>query len=260
MGDGAVELTFSMFLIVCPMVFLAAFIDSIAGGGGLISLPAYYLAGLSPVMAAGTNKLSAMVGTSVSAVQYIRSGSVNWKVALSAVAGAVPGSMLGARLLSMIPETTTRIAMLCVLPVIAFFVLRKKDSMEPRNLLSPAAVIPVCFLIGLVIGTYDGMIGPGTGTFLILFFLKITGLKGLQSVGSARLVNLSSNIGAFVTMVIGGNVLYPLGIAACVFSIAGNYFGAKCALKSGMKVIRKLLIVVLCLIFAKMLYDLISAG
>ena len=253
------ELNLSMFLIVCPLVFLSQFIDAIAGGGGLISLPAYYLAGLSPVLAAGTNKLSAVIGTGVSAVQYAKKKCIDWNVVLYSAIGAIPGSIIGARLLQVVPENTARIVMICILPVIAFFVLRNKESLKPTCLVPPKAMIPACFLIGLGIGVYDGLIGPGTGTFLILCFLKILGMDGMKPLGCARCVNFASNIGAVTTLFVSGNVLYSLGLAAAVFSVLGNLLGVRCAMKGGMKLIRKLLIVVLCLIFVKLAYDVFTS-
>lgn len=244
-----------MLLIVCPLVFLASFIDSIAGGGGLISLPAYYLAGLPPVLAAGTNKLSAMLGTSVSAYSYAKKGCIDWKTALCATAGAIPGSILGAALLQIIPQETARLAIVLALPVIAFFVLRKKDSLTPKRRVSEKMALPACFLIGLVIGVYDGLIGPGTGTFLILLFITVVGVDQMKALGCARIVNLSSNIGALFSMALGGHVMYPLGLCAAVFAALGNFLGARCALRGGVRLVRKLLLIVLALIFLKLLYD-----
>lgn len=244
-----------MLLIVCPLVFLAAFIDSIAGGGGLISLPAYYLAGLPPVLASGTNKLSAMLGACVSTYTYARRGCMRWRVVVLAALGALPGSVLGARLLQIVPQDTARIVIILVLPVIAFFVLRSRNSLTPRKRVSDKLAGVTCFLIGLVIGVYDGLIGPGTGTFLILLFISVLGVEQMQALGCARAVNLASNIGALCTMVIGGHVLYGLGLCAAAFSVLGNYLGARCALKGGIRLVKRLLVMVLILIFIKLMVD-----
>lgn len=244
-----------MLLIVCPLVFLASFIDSIAGGGGLISLPAYYLAGLPPVLASGTNKLSAMLGTSVSAYSYAKKGCIDWRCALYATVGAVPGSVLGAALLQIVPQDVARLAIVLALPIIAFFVLRKKDSLTPHRRVRERLVPLACLLIGLIIGIYDGLIGPGTGTFLILLFISVVGVDQMKALGCARVVNLSSNIGALISMAAGGHVLYPLGLCAAAFAALGNFLGARCALKGGIRFVRKLLLIVLALIFLKLLYD-----
>ncbi len=116
-----------MFAIVCPLCFLAGFVDSVAGGGGLISLPAYYLAGLPPVLAAGTNKLSACLGTLAASGQFLKGKQVALPVALLAALGAFPGSWLGTAVLQRIPEETIRVMMIAAIPVVAVVVLRKKS-------------------------------------------------------------------------------------------------------------------------------------
>lgn len=251
-------LTLETYLLVCPLVFLAGFIDSIAGGGGLISLPAYYLAGLPVPLAAGTNKMGAFAGTAVATAKYAHSGHIPWKEGLAAVAGSLPGSYLGAELLLVLPERYVMIGVLAALPLVAAFVLLNKDSLKPRKGLAGRARYWACFLIGLVIGTYDGLIGPGTGTFLQLLFVSLVGMEALKASGAARLVNLCSNIGALVSLIIAGKVLYALALPAAAFGMAGNYLGSTLAIKKGSKLIRALLIVVLMLLMATLLYRLVS--
>ena len=253
------EVTAQMFFVMCPLVFLAGFIDSMAGGGGLISLPAYYLIGLPPTLAAGTNKLSSMLGTAMSTFSYAKNRTIDYKVGLYSVLGAIPGSVLGAKLLQIVPKEYAQTVIVLALPFIAFFVLRSKNSLTPVCRVDKRFATLASFLIGLVIGTYDGMIGPGTGTFLIMLFLALLGTPQMHAIGTARIVNLASNIGALVSfMLAGGSVLYVLGLTAGAFSILGNYLGAKCAIKGGMKFVRKLLIVVLIAIFLKLICDLVG--
>ncbi len=250
-------LTWQAYLIVCPLIFFAALVDSVAGGGGLISLPAYYLAGLSPVLASGSNKMSATLGAITAAGRYARAKKIPWREALAALTGAVPGSYLGAYLLALTPPDTARLIVVCALPLIAAFVMRRRD-MTPKKIVPDRWSLPACLLVGLVIGVYDGLIGPGTGTFLTLIFCSLLGMDLLNAAGSARLVNLGSNLGALAAMIIGGHVLYALALPAAAFSVAGSYVGAGLALKKGPALIRKLLLVVLILIFAKLLYDLLA--
>lgn len=127
-------LTWQMFAIICPLCFLAGFVDSVAGGGGLISLPAYYLAGLSPVVAAGTNKLSACIGTVAASGRFLAGHRVDVRVALLAALGAFPGSWLGAVLLQSIPEQTVRVMMIAAIPLVAAVVLRRKKDMVGKVL------------------------------------------------------------------------------------------------------------------------------
>ncbi len=252
------QITLEMLLIVCPLALLAGFVDSVAGGGGLISLPAYYLAGLPPVLAAGTNKLSAALGTLVASIRYGRAKQVNWLVALAAVTGALPGSALGAMLLQAIPENTMRIIVIGAIPLVAAIVLRRRDSLSPCRRIPEKWVLPVSFFIGLFIGFYDGLVGPGTGTFLILLFTMVLGITAVKSSGTAKIVNLASNVAALVTLLIQGQVLYLLGLPAALCAMVGGYLGAGMTIRKGAGFIRWMLMGVLALLLAKMIWDVVT--
>ena len=248
------ELTWVTYLIVCPLVFLAGLIDSVAGGGGLISLPAYMAAGLSPLQAAGTNKMSACLGTVASTGRFVRDRKVDWKAGIFAALGAFPGSWLGALLQQHIPQENIRLLMIVAIPLVAVVVLRKKD-MNGRCLVSDAFYRPMAFAIGLFIGFYDGLIGPGTGTFLILLFTMTLGMEAVMASGTAKVVNLTSNVAALISLATTGNVLIALGLPAAVCGIAGNWLGAGLTMKKGAGFIRYMLLVVLALLLAKMVLD-----
>ena len=249
------ELTWQAYAIVCPLVFLAGLIDSIAGGGGLISLPAYYLAGLDPSLAAGTNKLSAGLGTMASSTRFITGKKVDWRVGLIAAAGAFPGSWLGALLLKQIPDETVRMLMIAAIPLVACVVLRRRDGLDARRLVPESVTMPVSLAIGLAIGFYDGLVGPGTGTFLILCFTMLLGMEGVLASGTAKIVNLTSNISALINLASSGDVLIALGLPAALCGMAGNWLGASLTIKRGTGFIRGVLLVVLSLLLAKMVYD-----
>lgn len=251
------QLTLWTYVLVCPLVFLAGFIDSIAGGGGLISLPAYYAAGLPPALAAGTNKMGAFMGTAVASGKYAQKKHIPWKDSLFSLAGAIPGSWLGAQLFKILPENVVRISVLVSLPIIAVFVLINKDSLKAVQRVPDRYLLPACTLIGFGIGVYDGLVGPGTGTFLQLLFVSIIGMEALNASGAARIVNLGSNIGALISLIAQGKVLFALALPAALFGMAGNYLGSTLAIKKGATIIRTLLICVLALLMLKMAYDLI---
>ncbi len=236
------ELTLSSYLIVLPLVFLAGFIDSIAGGGGLISLPAYYLIGLPPDLAAGTNKMSAFFGTSVATGRYAQSRNIPWREGLWALLGSMPASYLGAELLKRLDGRIVKIGVLAALPVVAAFVLLNKDALKPRDLVGERHRPLACFAIGALIGLYDGLVGPGTGTFLQLLFVSAIGLEALKGSGAARLVNLGSNVAALLSMALSGRVLYALALPAAAFGMAGNYLGSSLAISRGSRVIRGILL------------------
>ena len=242
----------SMLAIVCPLCFFAGFVDAIGGGGGLISLPAYYLAGLPPKLMAGTNKLSASIGALTATARYMRGGHILWRLALPAVTLALPGSWLGTLLLNALPDQQILRMLALALPVVAAVALLRRGSLKPLITLPSAALPFVCAATGLVIGFYDGLIGPGTGTFLILLFTLFAGMEPVDASGTARVVNLASNIASLTTQIVSGHVLFSLGLPAALFSAAGSALGARMAIRSGAKIIRVVMLGVLALLLVTM--------
>ena len=244
-------------LIVCPLIFLGSFVDSVAGGGGIITLPAYLLAGLPAHTAAGTNKLVAIFGSVTASYRYLRSGNVMVRIALLSGLGSLLGGVLGTQLALYIPEKTLELIMMIVLPIVAVFLSFNRDfgmNHNPKKL-EPVMESFTAFAIGFVIGCYDGLIGPGTGTFLIICFSGIMGLELLVSGGCAKVSNLASNIASGVVYLFNGKAMYSILLPAALCSIAGGYLGARFAIKGGSKRIRKVMFLVLGLLFAKIIYD-----
>lgn len=246
-----------MFLIVCPLLFLAGFVDSIAGGGGLISLPAYLLAGLPTHLAIGTNKLSSACGTSLTTIRFIRKGLVRWKLALPGVAAAMLGSSLGSRLSLAADERLIRGLLLAVLPIAAFLVLNRRlfPDREQDEEVSPRQTLLVCLISALVIGFYDGFYGPGTGTFLIVAFTVFAKLSVGTANAQAKVINLTTNLTALVVFLRGGTVLAPLGLAAAGCNMLGNYLGSGLAMSKGAKITRPIILGVLALLLVKILSE-----
>ncbi|MDR0232734.1 MAG: TSUP family transporter [Dysgonamonadaceae bacterium] len=244
-------------LIACPLVFLAGFVDAIAGGGGLISLPAYYMAGLPPHLALGTNKMSSSIGTVFSTATYIRSGFVYKRIILVSVVGALLGSWIGARCALLLDEQILRWVLVVLMPVLAVFTVLKKDLFVPteRNMpLIKEQIITA--VIALTIGWYDGFFGPGAGMFLMLAFIGILRLNPITASGNAKVVNLCSNIAAVVAFAVGGKVLYTLAFPCAAFSILGNLLGARLTIKNGAKIIRPVMLVVVFLLLIVIIRDL----
>lgn len=245
------------FIIVCPLVFLAGFVDAIAGGGGLISLPAYLLAGVPMHQAIATNKLSSATGTLVSTVRFCRHTTVDWSIALPAIVLSLIGSFAGAKLTMLMPESILKIVLLIVLPITALFVFRKNALVEKQNgSVSHTRMLVITWIAALVIGGYDGFYGPGTGTFLILIMVGLAKMDMMQAAANTKLINLASNISALIAFLIGGQVVLTLGLTAAVFSIAGHYTGASMVMQNGTKIVRPIILVVLVLLFIKVLTDL----
>lgn len=247
----------STFLIVCPMVFLAGFVDAIGGGGGLISLPGYLLAGVPMHFAVATNKMSSMLGTAVSTVRICKNTVIRWKLIIPAIVLALTGSYLGTRLNLITDEKILKMVLIIILPVVAFFVLRKDSLLKEKDQPLPESVEHlVVWISAFVIGAYDGFYGPGTGTFLLLVFIGIARMTSMEAAAYTKLINLSSNTASFVTFLLGGHVIILLGLAAAAFSIAGHYTGAGMVLKNGTKIIRPIILVVLTLLLIKIIFNL----
>ena len=243
------------FLIVCPLVFLAGFVDSIAGGGGLISFPAYLLAGVPVHVILGTSKLSAFPGAIVAAARFAKSGLVQWKLALPCGLIAALGAFAGARIALGVDEAVIRSLMVVVLPVVAFYVLRSKPDPgeeEKAELPFEKLLIP-SLAASFVIGAYDGFYGPGTGTFLILVFAGPLKMHMKHSAGISKVVNLAADIGALLTFTASGKVNVAVGVAAALFCMAGSYFGSGLVVNNGQKIVRPVILTVLVLLFAKIL-------
>ncbi len=241
------------FLIICPLTFLAGLVDSIAGGGGLISLPAFLLSGLPAHIAIGSNKLSSTIGTTVSTTRYCKNGYFNKKLAIPTILVALIGSFLGARLNLLTDDAILKKVMLFALPIVAICVLTDKKQTEETGITPEGFLFFIVCFGSFLIGLYDGFYGPGTGTFLFLLLTRIGHLDSKTASGNVKLINLSSNIAALFTYLFTGNVNILYGLAGAVFCLSGHYIGSGLVMKNGIKVIRPIVIVVLALLFIKLL-------
>lgn len=243
------------YFIVCPLVFLAGFVDSIAGGGGLISLPAYMIAGLPTHTAIATNKLSSTLGTVVSTGRFLKNGYVPIKLSLCAAVMALMGSFVGANISMLLPESVLRGMLLVVLPIVAFYVLKNKTmgENEKTGTRTEKQMLLIAMAAALVIGVYDGIYGPGTGTFLILILTGLARMDLRSAAGATKVINLSSNIAALVTFIVHGQVNWSLGLAAAAFCICGHYLGAGLVTKDGKKIVRPVVLTVLVILFVKVI-------
>lgn len=241
------------FLIVCPLVGIAGFVDSIAGGGGLISLPAYLISGLPVHTCIATNKLSSSMGTTVATVKYARSGYIDWHLGVFCAAASLAGAALGANIALAISESLFRVIMLVILPLTALYVRRKKDlfSCDDRPPLPFGRTVAVSCVIAFLLGMYDGFYGPGTGTFLILLLTRFAHMELHRANGITKVINLSSNLSSLAVYLMGGQVLMALGLCAGAFSIVGNYLGSRCFTKRGAAVARPVILLVLCVFFVR---------
>ncbi len=245
------------FLFLMLASFLAGFLDSIAGGGGLITLPAYMLSGLPMHMVYACNKFAAACGTTIATLRYYRNKMVDIPVGLTAAAGAFLCSAIAAKIVLLLSEHTLKTMLLVILPIVAVFTLINKN-MGNENLadrFSKAKRLTLAFLIGGGIGFYDGLFGPGTGTFALIGFCLLLKYDMRTATGNAKFLNLASNYASLVVFILAGTVYWRVALPAAAFNIWGNYVGAGVAIKKGAAVIRKMLFVVIVLLFVKVIYD-----
>ena len=241
------DLTIATALFLLAASFFAGFIDSIAGGGGLIQLPAL-LIGLPKSETAevlGTNKLSSIFGTSTAAVLYRKQIKPDPKVLLAMGLPALLGSAGGAMLASKIPTSSMRPMVLVLLIIVAVYTWFKPDLGKFENLRHlPKRRVQIAALAGVIIGFYDGIFGPGTGSFLMLILVASLGYAFITASAIAKVVNVATNVGAILVFGINGAVIWQIGIIMGVANISGAVIGARLAIKGGSTLVRKVFLLV----------------
>ena len=249
----------TQLLILCPLIFLAGFIDSIAGGGGLISLNSYQAVGITDQYALGTNKFSSLIGGTVASVNYIRTGNIHLVSLIPSMAGALAGSFFGSKVALGLDPRTFNLVMLIATPVVALLVFFKRDfSTHDQKPKSNIIYMVLGALIGLVVGFYDGFYGPGAGMFMQFGFIMIAGLEVKKACGNARLVNWCSNAAALFNFVRAGVVVYDVAVVCALFSILGNFIGSHLAIRKDVKIVRPVMLIVTGLLFVKLIIDYIG--
>ncbi|WP_240670653.1 sulfite exporter TauE/SafE family protein [Actinoplanes solisilvae] len=245
------------YIVLLLLVAAAAgWVDAVVGGGGLLLVPALLLGlpNLPPVTALGTNKVASICGTTTAAITYARRTKIDWRLAGPAAALAVVFAATGALAASHIPAAYFRPAVLVLLLlVLAFIVARPSFGVvvsEPSR--TWRRRIAALLLAGTVIAFYDGVFGPGTGTFLIITFTAVLGLDFVASSATAKILNAGTNLGALLVFAAGGHVLWKLGLAMAVCNIIGARFGARTALKRGAGFVRVVLVVVVVAMVARL--------
>lgn len=253
------EALLPIWAVVCPLVFLGGIIDAIAGGGGLVTLPAYLIAGLPAHTAAGTNKCGNVFGTALATARFLKHGHVHRNSAIIAAIAALVGSHLGAKLNLLLPSDILYYIMLIAVPVLAVALGRNRDfgGMSRIDKFSPKMLLLISGGVGFFVGGYDGFFGPGAGTFLMLAFTGLCGFDLLTASGNTKVVNTASNAAALITFAMAGQVIWAVGLPAAACNMIGSYIGSHLALKNGAKIIRPMFLVVLTLLVGKLVWDLL---
>ena len=248
------ELTYQVLLFLFVAAFLAGFIDSIAGGGGMITIPAMLLAGIPPLETLGTNKLQALFGSGSASIAYARGGHVNLRGQLPMVFMAALGSVFGALLATMVPGDVLKAVLPFLLGAIAlYFAVKPSISDIDRH----RRMTPFLFSMTLVpaIGFYDGVFGPGTGSFLMLAFVSLAGYGVLKATAHTKFLNFGSNIGAFGVFLVYGVILWKVGIVMGVGQFAGAQIGSRFAMRIGARIIKPLLVITSLALAVRLLAD-----
>ncbi len=236
-------------LVLAVGTFLSGFVDAIAGGGGLISLPCYLMVGLPPHAAIGTNHVSGLLGSATAAVQFHRHGYVDWALAPACVVAGLIASALGARTALLVPEDILKAAMLVVLPLVAAYVLTHRDLGDASDPLPPRRTLALCVAITFGASFYDGFYGPGSGTFLIVALTALAHVSMQTANGLSKAVFTATNLASTLVFFTAGKVLVGpalLGSACCML---GNYVGSNRFHADGMRIARPIMLGVLTLFF-----------
>ncbi|MCB1896754.1 MAG: TSUP family transporter [Zoogloeaceae bacterium] len=242
--------------------FLAGLIDAVVGGGGLLQIPLLFTAFPEhpPAPLFGTNKLASIVGTSSAAIQYARRITIEWSIALPSILAALLFSWLGARSVTLFPPDILRPLVLVMLIAVAIYTFRRKEFGLHSSNLRPTGIRPrlSAYAIGATLGFYDGFFGPGTGSFLIFAFIRFLGMDFLRASVTAKLTNVATNLAALAFFAINGAIIWEAALTMAVANLTGAMAGSHLALKHGSHFIRRVFLLVVCALIAKLCWDLLQ--
>lgn len=250
-------LTPSNMVILFSLLFFAGLVDSVAGGGGIISLPAYMFIGLPAHVAMGCNKFSASMGTLLAMARFWKNRALDLKIGAISACGSFIAAYIGSSVALIIDEDLLKKIFVIVLPFVAVIILNKRQFGDENfaYLIEEKKAYLLALLIGLLIGFYDGLIGPGTGTFAIIAYCAIMRYDLKTASGNAKVLNTASGLASVIRFIISGKIVYAIAIPAAFFSITGSYIGAGLAIRKGSRFIKPMMILVITLLFSKMLFQ-----
>ena len=248
----------SIIILLCIAAFAAGFVDAIVGGGGLIQTPMglILLPQLPVSSVVGSLKIPAFSGTAFAAAQYVKKVVINWKLLLPMMALAMLASFAGSSLLTQMHNDFMKPVLLVVLSLVAIYTFIKKDfGQHKEKAHSPTLHIVYSLLISVVIGFYDGFIGPGAGSFLVLAFVVLMGYDFLHASANAKMVNLATNFGSILLFIIKGKIIWAIAIPMALCNAAGGFTGAKLAINKGNKFIRIFFLIIVVGTLIRFAYD-----
>lgn len=247
-------------VVLCGFAFLAGLVDAVAGGGGLIQVPALFAVfpSLPPPILLGTNKFSAITGTTIATLRYGWSVPIQWRAILPAAGIAGIGALVGAKTVMLIDPVVLRPLLLILLGCMAVYTLTRPRFGENPDVALPGHGGPVFFALAGVFGFYDGFFGPGAGSVLMFALVRWFGYDFLRAAATTKVLNLATNFGALVLFMLTGNVLYAIALPMAVLNIAGGFIGAHFAVRRGSRFIRTVFLVVVVALMIKIFVDLLK--
>ncbi|WP_338071730.1 sulfite exporter TauE/SafE family protein [Bathymodiolus thermophilus thioautotrophic gill symbiont] len=230
--------------------FIAGFLDAVAGGAGLILVPAFILTGMPPQLALGQEKLVSTLGTFSAIYNYFKGSKIIWKVVIYGIPTALIGAYIGGKVILSIDESIVGKIIFFLIPIgLLFSFIPKHSKNDGVYQPSQTDIFIILPLVCLVVGFYDGFFGPGTGSILILALHFLIRMPLLESSATSKIFNLASNVGAFTAFFIAGKMAFVIGIPMVLASIGGNYIGSHLTLESGDKIIRPLIFTSIAILF-----------
>lgn len=254
---GVEELTWGVLVLVVVAALLAGWVDAVVGGGGLLQLPAMLLIpGITPVQALATNKLASIAGTTTSSITFYRRAKPDLRTALPMAFVALCGSLGGAFVATILPAAWFKPIIIVALVVVAVITAVKPAmGREAALKYSGRRHYATATAMGAAIGFYDGMIGPGTGTFLVISLVGLLGYDFLQASAKAKIVNFATNLGALLLFIPHGSVLWLLGAVLAAANVLGSYLGSRMAIAKGTGFIRAAFLSVVAVLIVKLGFD-----
>jgi hypothetical protein len=248
---------------LCLFAFLAGFVDAMVGGGGLIQLPAFFLfqPQLPLLQTLATNKTASFAGTSLSAFHYLKTVQLNWRELIPGIVAAAIGAFSGAKLVSYVHKEQFTPFLIVVLGLVLLYTLIKKNlGLHSTHTLDPGKHLVYSIATGLAIGLYDGCIGPGTGSFLVLIFVLVFGYTFVHAAANAKILNCVTNAAALSFFAVKGAIVWSIALPVAASNMLGNYAGTKLALRKGSGFIRIFFLLVVSALLTKLSYDYWSAS
>ncbi|MDO5718118.1 MAG: TSUP family transporter [Tissierellia bacterium] len=244
------------WLFLLPAAFMAAFVDAVAGGGGIISIPSFMIAGFPTHIALGTNKFSMSTGTIISTYRYYKDGKVEFKLLKYLIPFSLIGSVLGVLLVLKLSTEFLQpmiMVLLIVVGIYSFFSKSQGLVNEYKGMTNKNIIKGIVF--AFLLGFYDGFFGPGTGSFIIFGLIKIFGFDYVRASGNSKVLNLTSNLAALVTFALNGKIIFLYAIPTALVMMAGGYIGSTVALKGGVKLIKPFFVIMALAAAAKILIE-----